>query len=131
MIELTEKDVRMKTSRASGPGGQRVNKRSTRVQLWVKIDALSITDEEKQRAREHLAKHINHDDEFEVSCDDERFQERNREIALSRMNEMLHEAIKKPEERIPTIPPAIVEERRLHDKKMHADKKRTRREHML
>jgi len=128
MIELTEKDVRMKTSRSSGPGGQRVNKRSTRVQLWVKIADLQITDEEKERVREHLARHINHKDEFEVSCDDERFQERNRETALERMNEMLNEAIKIPEKRIPTTPPAIVEERRLHDKKMHADKKRARRE---
>ncbi len=130
MIELNEKDVRMKTSRSSGPGGQRVNKRSTRVQLWVTIADLPITDEEKQRIRECLPHHINHKDEFEVSCDDERFQERNREIALSRMNEMLNEAIKISEKRIPTTPPGIVEERRIHNKKLLSDKKRARRLHI-
>lgn len=129
MIELNEKDVRMKASRSSGPGGQRVNKRSTRVQLWVTIEDLPITDEEKQRAREHLAHHINHKDEFEVSCDDERFQDRNRDIALSRMNDMLNEALVVREERVPPTPPAIAEERRLHEKKINADKKRARREH--
>lgn len=130
MIELNEKDVRMKASRSSGPGGQRVNKRSTRVQLWVKIADLPIADEEKERVRERLANHINHDDEFEVSCDDERFQERNRAIALARMNEMLNEALVVREERVPPTPPAIADERRLHEKKMKADKKRARREHL-
>ena len=79
---VTLENVRWKAVRASGPGGQRVNRRSTKVQMWVKVEDLPLTDLEKRRIRQNLAHRINHNDELEVWSEEERSQELNRDSAL-------------------------------------------------
>jgi ribosome-associated protein len=126
MIVNPEK-VRFKAVRAGGPGGQRTNRRSTKVQLWIKIANLPLTDLEKKRIRAKLAKHVNHKDELEVMADEERSQEMNRDAALRRMNILIKEALKVPKKRIPTEPKRSVEEKRIRIKKMISEKKKARR----
>ncbi|KKU91513.1 MAG: hypothetical protein UY23_C0001G0119 [Candidatus Jorgensenbacteria bacterium GW2011_GWA1_48_11] len=124
---IKEKDVRFKAVRAQGPGGQRANRRSTKVQLWVKIGDLPLLDVQKKKLRKELVHHINGDDEIWVRDEEERFQERNREKALEHLNTMIGDALKTPKLRIPTEPPRSREDDRIREKKIIGEKKRSRR----
>lgn len=124
---ITGKDVKFKASRSSGPGGQRANRRSTKVQLWVKIGNLPLTEIEKRRIRKKLAKHINHLDELWVENEEERSQEMNRDNALEHVNELIEKALKVPPRRIPTTPPRSAENIRIRAKKIRGEKKKSRR----
>ena len=124
---MNEKNVRFKAVRASGPGGQNVNRRSTKVQMWVKIADLPLGEIEKKRIRAKLKNHINLNDELGVINEDERSQELNRDKALEKMNELLTEALKVRKPRIKTKPPRRVEETRIREKKMKSEKKKGRK----
>jgi ribosome-associated protein len=124
---VTEKDVKFKAVRASGPGGQNISRRSTKVQAWVKISDLPISDKEKKIIRKKLWRHINHNDELEAACDEERSQRINREKVLEHLNQMIEEALRIPPERIPTEPPRSAENLRIKEKKILSEKKRSRR----
>ena len=124
---IDENNVRFKAARSSGPGGQRVNCRSTKVQLWVKISDLPLTLLEKKRLRKKLEKHINRLDELWVENEEERSQELNREKALRRINELIEEALKVPKERIPTSPRRSAKDARIRTKKIKSEKKKSRR----
>jgi len=124
---VDEKNVRFKAVRASGPGGQKANRRSTKVQVWVKIGDLPLTELEKKRVRNKLRNHINHKDELEVVEEEERSQELNRDKALARMNQMIESALYVPAPRIPTEPPRSAENERIRKKKIISQKKKGRR----
>jgi ribosome-associated protein len=126
-MEINEDNVKFKAARSSGPGGQKANRRSTKVQLWVKIGDLPLEEKDKKRLRKKLEKHINHLDELWVENEEERSQEQNRENALKKMNEMIEEALKVPKKRIPTEPPRGAEEARIRKKKIRSQKKKDRR----
>lgn len=119
--------VKFKAVRASGPGGQRANRRSTKVELWVKISDLPLGDREKKMIRQKLANHINKEDELWVQEEEERSQELNRDRALERLNQMVGEALYEPPERIPTEPPRDAEDLRIREKKILSEKKKSRR----
>lgn len=125
---IEEEKVRFKASRSGGPGGQNVNKRSTKVQAWIKIGDLPLSDEEKERVRAKLAHRVNKEDELEAESEEERSQEANREKVLKRLEEMVSEAIKKAPRRIPTRAPEGVEERFREERKIHSLKKQLRKE---
>jgi ribosome-associated protein len=124
---ITEKNVKVKAVRASGPGGQNIGRRSTKVQAWVKISDLPIGDKEKKIIRKKLWRHINHNDELEAVCDEERSQRINREKVLEHLNQMIEEALRVPAKRIPTEPPRSAENFRIKEKKILSEKKRSRR----
>lgn len=127
LMLVSGKMVKFKAARSSGPGGQRANRRSTKVQLWVKIGDLPLTEIEKRRIRTKLGKHINHRDELEASSEEERSQELNRDKALEKMNELITEALKIRKPRIKTKPPRRVEEKRIKEKKLKSEKKERRK----
>lgn len=124
---VRESDVKFKAVRSSGPGGQRANRRSTKVQLWVKVSDLPLTLIEKKRLRKKLEKHINHLDELWVENEEERSQELNRDRAFRKINELIEEALKVPKRRIPTEPRRSVREARIRAKKLKSEKKKRRR----
>ena len=124
---VLEKNIKFKAIRSGKPGGQNANRRSTKIQLWVKIEDLPLSKMEKKRIREKLAHHINHKDELVVENEEERSQEMNRDNALERANQLLEEAIKVQSPRIPTRPPLSAEENRIRAKKMKSQKKKSRR----
>jgi len=123
-----EEKVNIKTSRAGGPGGQNVNKRSTKVQLQVKVSDLNLADEEKEKIRKKLKNHIDHDDELRVESEEERSQERNREIAFEKLNNLIGEVLEDNPKRIPTRSPLRANEDRLKHKHARYQKKKARRE---
>ncbi|MFH0712447.1 MAG: peptide chain release factor-like protein [Candidatus Jorgensenbacteria bacterium] len=124
---INSENVRFKAARSSGPGGQKANRRSTKVQLWVKIGDLALSSLEKKRLRKKLVRHINHLDELQVENEEERSQKMNRENAFRKLNELISGALKVPKKRVPTLPRRSAEEARIRAKKIKSEKKRGRR----
>jgi len=126
-MTINKENVKFKAARSSGPGGQKANRRSTKVQLWVKIGDLALNPSEKKRLRKKLEKHINHLDELWVENEEERSQKLNRDKAFEKLNELVNEALKVPKRRIPTSPRRGAEEARIRAKKIKSEKKKARR----
>jgi len=119
--------LHFKASRSSGAGGQNVNKRSTKVHMWVNMGDLPMNDFEKALIREKLSNHISKDDNLWLEVEEERTQEANREIAIERLNQMIESALHEPIPRVPTNPTVAAEEKRIANKKAHSEKKKGRK----
>ena len=105
-------------SRSSGPGGQNVNKLSTRVTLHFDVlRSPSLTEEQKQRIFAKLKSRISKDGVLRVSCQQSRSQAANRHRAVERFVELLRQALTPRRQRKRTAVPASTRERRLEEKK--------------
>lgn len=126
-IPRSEFDVRV--SRASGAGGQHVNKTSSRVEIFWNIPASRVLSEE-QRARllEKLSSRLTTDGSIRVVASDMRSQSRNRGLAEERLMDLVRRALLVPRKRKPTRPTRAAKEARLKTKKRHSNKKRNRTE---
>lgn len=114
-------------ARSGGKGGQNVNKVNTKVHLSLAISSLNgISDEERIRLRQKLAAIINSQDCLFLDVDDERYQELNRKIALSRVENRIVTALKIPKKRKKTKPTQASKERKLKLKKIRSELKRSR-----
>jgi len=113
--------------RASGPGGQNVNKRSTKCQLRVFIDQLGLPEAQAARLRTLAGARLISDNELIITCDENRSQVRNKEECLERLEHLLKLARRRPKKRIATKPTKGSKERRLESKRKQSDRKRKRR----
>ena len=115
-------------ARSGGNGGQNVNKVNTKVHLVLPLSGLDgLTDMEMNRLRTKLAAIINKDDCLFLDVDDERYQERNREIALARLEARIAQALIIPKKRIKTKPTRASKERKLKLKKIRSEIKQNRK----
>jgi ribosome-associated protein len=133
MIEVTpalhipEEDVEFRYKRASGPGGQHVNRTDSAVELRFQVDACAaLTPAVRERLRRIARKRISGEGVLIIHAQRFRSQDRNREDALARLAELLREASQPPAPRIPTRPTRASRERRLSDKKALGARKQTR-----
>jgi ribosome-associated protein len=125
-IPRAELDVR--ASRASGAGGQHVNKTSTRVEItWNAATSPSLYDADRARIATRLASRLSDEGELRVVASDTRSQLQNRELAESRLAEIVRRALVIPKARKKTRPSRAAKEARLTDKRRISDKKRVRR----
>jgi ribosome-associated protein len=105
-------------SRAGGPGGQHVNKTSTRVTLhWNVRESAALTPEQRRRLLSRLGPRITRGGDLVIHSAGTRSRTKNREAARERLVEMLNDALRKVRRRVPTRPGAGAVDRRLAAKK--------------
>jgi ribosome-associated protein len=125
-IPLSEFTFR--ATRSSGPGGQNVNKVSSKIMLrWLVLESPSIPVEILQRLRKLHGNRITSSGVFVISSERYRDQPRNKEECLRKLGDMLLEAATPPKARKKTRPSKGSQQRRLAEKKHRSEIKSTRK----
>jgi ribosome-associated protein len=121
-VVLPLREIELRTSRSSGPGGQHAQKSETRVEAVFDVEtSASLTDAQKRRVIAKAGPVLR------AIAQDERSQLRNRELAIERLVAALREALRVERRRVPTKPTAASRERRIEEKKRRGETKRLRR----
>lgn len=114
-------------SRSGGKGGQNVNKVNTKVHLVLPLELLEgINESERNRLKSKLSSIINKDFCLFLDVDEERYQERNRQIALARIENRIIQSLAIQKKRIKTKPTKASKERKLKLKKIRSEIKKSR-----
>ena len=126
-LEIPEGDLAFATSRSSGPGGQNVNKVSTRVTLHFNVEeSPQLSPQQRELLRRRLPGRISKDGVLRVVSQRHRAQLANREAVVERFARLLREALLEAPERIPVAVPERVKEKRLEEKRRRSRLKRER-----
>ncbi len=117
-LTIPGNELEVATSRSGGPGGQHVQKTSSRVSLrWNIRDSIAITPLQRTRLMQKLASRLTLEGELLIHVDSERSQIRNRDIARERLAYIVLEALKVAKKRVATKPTRGAKERRIAAKK--------------
>lgn len=125
-LSINESELQLAFIRASGPGGQNINKVATAVQLRFDLEHSSLPQEVKARLKHIAGNKITVDGELLIEARKFRTQEQNREDALNRFIDLIQRALQKPKPRRNTKPTAASKEKRLREKKARAEVKKIR-----
>ena len=126
--ESIQQELKYKTSRSSGSGGQHVNKVSTKVELVFDLEgSITLTADEKVRLSKVYANRLTRQGVLSLTCDKTRSQFRNKTMVQQRFFDLLETGLRVQKQRKPTRIPKMIKERRLDSKRQRATTKQNRR----
>jgi len=125
-IHIRENELRFDYVRASGPGGQNVNKVATAAQLRFDVRKSSLPEEVKSRLIRLAGKRVTEEGVLLIEAKQFRAQEQNREDAIQRLIALVKKALIKPKPRKKTKPTKAAKEKRLQSKKRRGEVKKRR-----
>jgi ribosome-associated protein len=121
-VAIPLREIELRTSRSSGPGGQHANVTASRVEAVFDVaGSPSLSEEQRARVMARVGPRLT------AVAQDQRSQARNRELALERLRGRLAAALATPRARRPTRPPRAARRRRLEAKRRRAERKALRR----
>lgn len=116
-IVIPDHELEITASRTSGPGGQHVNKTSTRITVrWNVQITRALSDEQRERVLQKLQPRLTTTGDLIVHNSTSRSQQQNKELALLRLAGIVRKALQVPKKRIPTRAPKMAKEARLRSK---------------
>lgn len=127
-LRIPREELSFRASRSGGPGGQHVNKSSTRIELiWNVRTSRALTEEQRTLLSSKLATRLDAEGELRIVASDHRSQTRNRDAAEDRLARLVRIALTVPKARRKTRPTRSGVEKRLRSKKARGETKRARK----
>ncbi len=126
-IIIPSHELEITASRAGGPGGQHVNKTSTRITIrWNVRTSTVLSEMQKERIIQKLQSQLTNDADLIIHNGSSRSLEQNRKLALAQLGDIVSKALHIPKKRIPTVMSKAKKEVLLQAKKRKSEIKKTR-----
>lgn len=127
-LTIPRNELEYRATPSGGPGGQHVNRSSTRIELlWDLKNSSSVSEETRTRLLEKLSHRLDKDQRIRVVSSERRSQLQNRLAAEAKLIDLVRRALHRPKPRRATRPTKTSIERRLDSKRHQSDRKRDRR----
>jgi len=126
-VRVEKNAIEMNFVRSSGPGGQNVNKRSTKAQLRIPLDRIPLSQRARTRLQRLARNSITTSGELLIESDETRSQSRNKRACMDRLRDLVVRATIEPKKRKKTKPSKGSIRRRIENKKRRGETKRLRK----